>query len=174
MKALRIGQLACLVLALGGCAANTSEEGAEGAQGAQACNALANTAAAIDEMAVAEDMPVGAVGGEIAEGTYHLTSRITYVGTGGMSGSLGHTRKQTVVITRAGEGNYDLDSVLSDDGEPDEHASLTAMSNGSIVRVDVTCPTQTLLGTTHYTATPTSYTTYDVEVGRIQVYTRVP
>src|SRR5262245_34369801 len=69
------------------------------------CNQVVNSAPDVAELNVAEDLPLVAMGGAIAPGTYHLSSRSTYTGLGGVAGPSGNTRKQTVVVADAGSGS---------------------------------------------------------------------
>lgn len=64
-----------------------------------ACNTLDNDAAAVGADSVAASAPV-ATGGNVPDGTYHLTSVKLYTGKGGSSGPIPLTIKQTIQLSK--------------------------------------------------------------------------
>jgi hypothetical protein len=138
-----------------------------------ACNSLSNDASTVQTMLVAETMPNMPQGGTLAEGAYHLTARTRYTGPGGMTGTA-ENRKQAISLKATGVGSYDLESVLSDDGGPDEHVSLAVTVSGFTASSDVTCPFEGFFAASGFTATATSYTVFDSLDGEVSVYTLVP
>jgi hypothetical protein len=163
--------VSCALLA--GCGDDGSESDGDDDSNDVVCNSLSNDAPAVQTMMVADTMPNNPQGGTLAVGTYHLTSRTRYTGPSGMTGPA-ESRKQTVSATSTGANSYDLESVLSDDGEPDEHVNLAVTVTGISATSDVTCPFEGTLGTSGFTATTTSYTVFDSLDGDVSVYTLVP
>src|SRR6266508_2809945 len=62
--------------------------------GGASCNAVQNCGPVVQETQVASSAP-SAAGGTPVDGTYFLTSRTLYAGTGGATGGLGQFRKST-------------------------------------------------------------------------------
>jgi len=125
--------------------------GATGGAGgtSSGCNSFANTGPTVVSTA-GTGAPPTMTGGTVVTGTYHLTQRVQY----GTNPKL-HTSKETLTIS--GSGPYTLEEAQILDGVEVRY-SYTAKSSGTNMDLDLTCPAQTKLALTPYTATATTIT----------------
>lgn len=136
---------------------------------AEACNSIANEGPTVPVTMVAEDPPTAdAIGGEVVPGTYRLTSKLVFTGPEGSSGATGRLQRQTLLVSIDAPGTLRIESALSLDGGSDRRTSMTTTLSGSTATVTQTCPENVTLGG-FYTATATSYVTYD-SIGTVATY----
>jgi hypothetical protein len=126
--------------------------GSGGGAGTGLCNTLANVGNVVPLTTNAGAAPA-MTGGQIADGTYVLTSQVAYAGRS--TAGLG-TLKQTFVIT----GNT-VQVVQSGDGGPDEHQTIQLDPSGGRLNFAYSCPTPGSKLDGPYTATATTFA-YDL------------
>jgi hypothetical protein len=118
-----------------------------------------------------QEAPLAGTGGTVANGTYDLTQSSRFVGASGFPGPTGTTYKAILRIT-AGT-TYDKVQVQGSSSstaviEIDQHGVLqTASTNATL---SLTCPS-VVVQSLSYTATDTTLTLIDLEIGISQTYT---
>ena len=140
------------------------------------CNFIQNTAPVIERVVTAGSPPALPAAGDIAPGTYYLTSSTAY-GTQGVGGCIGDTLQATLVLVPTAPsppiqyGDFELATKSRINGEL--HASLSYATNGSLFAFALLCPT-VATGSYLYTATPTEFrleaTTSDCAI--VDVFTK--
>ena len=132
----------------GGSTGSGGSMGGGGSGGSGLCNTLANVGTEVPVTTNAGAAPT-MTGGQIADGTYVLTSQVVYAGrsTAGL-GSL----KQTFVIA----GNT-VQVVQSGEGGPDEHQTIQLDPSGGKLNFAYSCPTPGNRLDGPYTATATTF-----------------
>lgn len=103
------------------------------------CNTLANDADVVDQNRIVGDPPTG-TGGNVADGTYELTSADLYVGASGTPGPSGATFQGVIRIT-AGTFERTMNVVANQGAAPIESRSIaTYTAAGTTFTATQSCP----------------------------------
>jgi hypothetical protein len=138
------------------------------------CNTIANDGTPIAETRVAAAMPTGS-GGTLVDGTYHLTRREIYTGTGGASGPTGDTRKATLVIANAASATMTLDFATSINGAGDareRYAGNTPANGVTQFGVTRSCPPIAVISVSAYSAAGSTLVLINQNDGDVDTWTR--
>jgi hypothetical protein len=132
------------------------------------CNALANDATPFyvnDAGAF-----VAGTGGTIADGKYHATEMIVYLGSPLQPGA---SIKETIEVSG---GGTKLQIIYEDFGDPETRATFTLAPNGVDPHLTKTCSTRVddVPGYTSYTADATTFTLFNSTFNFSLKYTKVP
>ena len=151
-------------------------DGGHDASAGSNCNGIQNTAPVIERVVTAGSPPSLPAAGDIAPGTYYMTSSTAY-GTQGVGGCIADTLQATLVLVPTTPsppilyGDFELATKSRINGEL--HASLTYATNGSLFAFALLCPA-VATGSYLYTATPTEFrleaTTSDCAI--VDVFTK--
>jgi hypothetical protein len=102
------------------------------------CNDLVNTGRVIAETNNPGELPALLGAASIPSGTYVLVESTRFTGFGGTAGPTGKTMKETLVVTPT-----EVQSIISQDGGPDEATTTAYAIVGSRLRVTPTCGSST-------------------------------
>jgi len=134
------------------------------------CHAgIENTAPAVEQINVAENLPIG-VGGTPSDGSYQLTASKIYTGPGGASGATGQ------LTSVAGELTGDSVQLSIGSGSPGNQTQVdyTLLTSADQVIVTQTCPAYDGEPFDTFTAIGDQLTLYDTLGKRALEFTRLP
>jgi hypothetical protein len=112
-----------------------------------ACNTLANTAPSVTIGGIAGPLPAG-TGGNVPAGTFFVTAYAFYSVDGGAT-LVGHTVRQTAVVTAVDAHTLDIETVIGFDSSPDYSNHWTLTTSGASFKVNGLCPNMITFGGTY-------------------------
>ena len=132
------------------------------------CRVDVDVGSVVMEMRVATAIPAPQGGGPIPDGTYKLTAVTYYTGTGGASGPTGQMESSTSYLKSG------LSHVVTTTNGRATFNDYTVATNGTVVTIAQTCPTQSALGFDGYTSNAGVVTFYDSHIPASREYTLIP